>query len=374
MFRIWAYVLVLVVIAGAGIRIETSRNPQWAFDGYVYSIMAQVDAGIPYTTARSAARAAYRNTPAMKAPAARYSFNAPYPTWWSLFQPRVLYPWLAAQIWPRARFESLFLVSNAAFAISVVLVFLLLAEFSPLPTAALLAAALALVPEYRLMGRSSLTDMLAFAFWCAALLGMIRYARRGDLLSLGVYAVATTLMCLTRPIPHMALFAVLGLIAFGAARRDRTLLLRAGILAVITIAAFLPSVALAISAHAPGFVQAMADLRATSAAPLESFSQWYWHRVHVTSAIAIVDFATSIVGPIAVAALLMLPRRMESWILLGALLSSGVTILLNPIPSDVERVVILPMLPVVGCAVVTSLRLGSHPGGASAPCEDGGKK
>ncbi len=271
-----------------------------------------------------------------------------------------------------AHFESLFLVSNAAFAISVVLLYLIFLEFAQVEVAALLAATLALVPVYRVTAISPITDMTAFAFWCAALYGMLRYARNGDGLSLAVYTVAAVLMSLSRPIAYIPFFGGLGLAAFGLAFRDRTLLARGGILAFIAVVASLPPLLIAAQAHAPGFIPLMAQLRAMSAHPLGSLAQWYWHAVEITFAFTIVTVAISVVGPIAMVALLALPRRMESWILLAALFSTGLTVLINPIPSDVERVVILPMLPVVGCGLAASLCFGSRQFELTQPHEERG--
>jgi hypothetical protein len=353
--RVWAYAIALGLIAAVGIRLETIRNPRFDLDGYTYAIQAQVDKGIPYAAAREAARSVYRE----RLPALASQFNGAYPRWWALFQPRVVYPWLAAQLWPLARFNSLFLVSNAAYAISVALLYLLFLEFAPPGTAALLAVALALSPDYRQMGRSDLTDMTAFAFWCAALLGIIRFARFGDVLSFVVCAVATILMCSTRPIPYLPLVAVMALGAFGAAHRNRALVSRAGALFLITVVASLPPLSIALLAHAPGFSAMLAAERALSPTPLDSLGHWYWHQVALTFAIATAAFATSVLGPIALAAFLATIKQVESWMLLGVLLSFIVSILLDPFADIVHRAVLLPILPAVGCGLALALRFDS---------------
>ncbi|MBV8374069.1 MAG: glycosyltransferase family 39 protein [Candidatus Eremiobacteraeota bacterium] len=358
MTRAWVWALLLGVIAAIGIRFETRHDPQWAFDGYVYAIRAQMDAGAPYAVARDNARAAYRNTPGLTHREAQLSYHAAYPDWWTLFAPRVLYPWLASLLWPLAGFDSLFLVSNAAFAVSVVLLYLLFREFCPNGTAVLLAAALAFLPEYRLIGRSDVTDMTAFALWCAALYAMLRYARDGRRGALVAYGAATLLMCLTRPISYLPFFAACGLAAFGLSFKDRTLVARAAAMIFIAVLATLPPIFIGVASRAPGLVAQLAQDRAFSAVQYGSLAQWYWHHATGTFINAAVTFAISVFGPIAVAALVSSRARMESCLLLGALLATVPTILLDPLSFDVARVVVLPMIPVIGCGLALGLHFG----------------
>jgi hypothetical protein len=357
--RSWVYAVALGIVAATGIRAETMHDPQWAFDGYVYSIRAQMYAGAPYATARDNAREAYRGTPGLKAREAQASFHAAYPDWWTLFAPRVLYPWLASRLWPFAHFNSLFLVSNAGFATSVVLLYLLFLQFCPKPAAALLAASFALVPEYRLMGRSNVTDVTAFALWCAVLFAMIRYGRHGSRTAFVAYAVAVILMCLTRPIPHLPLFAASGLAVFGMLHRERALLSRAAAMMFVALLASVPPILIGLQAKAPGLVAQLAQDRAFIGPPYASLAHWYLHHAAGAWITAIGTFAVSVVGPIAVAALVSSRARMESWLLLSALFSTAATIALDPLSFDVARVVVLPMIPVVGCGLAMALRLRS---------------
>lgn len=356
--RTIAYGVLLVLFAAICIGVQTIKDPVYAYDGYNYSIRAQVDAGIPYETARAAARERYAGTPALRAPAAIQWTAAPYPQYWHLFASRAIYPWLSSVLWHALGFRSLFVVSNVAFVLSVAMLYLLLLNFAQDGVAATIALLIAILPECRLLGRSDLTDMTAFLFWCATLLAMIRYARTGSSAWLAAFAVACTLLTFTRPVPYLPLFSGLALVAAGVLLRERIAMLRGAVMSGISFV--LCAVLLAVSSYegAPGTMDVLRGLQAQAGATELTLRAWYTHALLVTTSDALTWFALSVVAPIAVIALAINARRYDVAVLLGALVSTFPTLVLNPIDSDVPRVIVFPMLPIVACGLAIVLRRG----------------
>jgi hypothetical protein len=313
----------LLALAVGFYRVQT--NPQWAFDGYVYGIRAQTDAGIPYATALERARATYKTKPSALRPLAQESLHSETPMWWDLFAVRAIYPALASLLWPYAGFQSLFYVSVAAYAAAALVLYALFLRFSAPALAASIALACMLQPEAQLMARSNLTDMLAFAFLAAALLCAMRYAERGYGIDLAWFAFASALLSFTRPIPYELACAVAPL-AFTTAWR------RGANLTAVSLALCL---AVAATMHLAG----------ASVPPVDDYA----HAVLAAGWVTAVWFIESIAASVALIALYATRGRADVAICIGALGSIVLTILANPVSSDIARVVIFPSLIPLGC-------------------------
>lgn len=349
------YCILLVLAAGAFVRWDTAAHPNWSNDGYTYLLRTQTDAGIPYARARSAARAWYADKPPMSDPRFIESYNAPQPEYWRLFAPRVLYPWLASRLYPSEGVQSLLTVSNAAYVLALVAIFFLLALYVRPEGALLLTIACALFPEMRLLARAPLTDMLALALWCWTLLALCRCARERSAVWLGIYAAAALLMTLARPIPYVPLCAAIALFLWARQKKAPAQMKAALAAGSFALALCALDAAMAAAAGAPSLGWTLQHIRAGSRlvthAPL---AVWYGVRVAATSA-ATVAALLSLLAPVAAAVRLWYARaRPETAIYAGAAASTALTILSNPIPSDIPRVVVLPLLPIIAAGLAVT--------------------
>ncbi len=317
----------VALVCAAVIGLQLRFDPQWAFDGFAYAIRTQLDAGVPYAQAHAATRAVYAESAAFAEPRNHPWLDTPTPKWWALFAVRAVYPWLASLLWPMLGFGALFAISAAAYVAAAVALYALLLRFARAEIAGGIALLLMLYPESRLIGRSNLTDMLGDALWIVTLLAMMRFAaggRRGDLL---FFTAAALVLSFTRPIPYMLLTVAIVLAAVGHPRRALPLAAISAALCVLVIAV----------------------MRLTGAnVPLPPDYLLQLAR----STLGTVDwFVASLAGPIALYALVAARARSDAAIASGALLCALPTLVLNPLPGDVLRVVVLPMLPALGCGL-----------------------
>ncbi|MBV8637021.1 MAG: hypothetical protein JO322_02990 [Candidatus Eremiobacteraeota bacterium] len=322
-----------VIVFGAIVVLFTSvlgwynmrDKPAWAFDGYVYGIRAQVDAGVPYAIALHDAREIYRTKPAMQPAKARASLNSETPLWWNLFAVRALYPAVASLLWRFAGFQSLFYLSLGAYVAAAALLYTLFLRFSTPAVAAVVALFCILNPETQLIGRSDLTDMPAFALLAGALLAAMRYAERGRSIDLAWFAIVAAMLSFTRPVPYDLACAALPLLVAGVWRRGIDLI---GISLALTIA-----------------VAFVMHLTRAEVPPVDHFGR----AVFVTLWVSLVSLVAHAAAPLAAIALYAMRRRADVLICGGMLASIVLTILADPYPTDVMRVVVLPSLIPLGC-------------------------
>ena len=325
--RIAAYGLLLALMIGAIAAFGIHRQPLYAFDGYAYGIRAQLDAGIPYDRAIAHARTVYAPTPAMRRPYSRRWMYSPIPQWWRLFRVRVLYPWLASLLWTRYDFGALFIVSGLAYVAATLLTYGLLLRIAQPALAALCALVVALLPQSREFGRADLTDMTSYALLVATLWMMARFARSGRGRDFALAAMCALVLSLTRPVPYIVVCAALPLLVT-AYRRQGALLAAVGVVLCGAV-----EIALDLThADVPFTPNYLAAVAATAHAAAD---WWYAHPV----------------GLIALGALLVRRREPEALIAFGAWFSILPTMLIDPIPGDVQRVVIFPSLISVACGL-----------------------
>jgi hypothetical protein len=180
-------------------------------------------------------------------------------------------------------------------------------------------------PQAQLLARSDLTDMLAFAFLAAALLAGMRYAQRGTWVDIACFVCAAILLTFTRPVPYILAASTAPLMLTPAWRRG----------------AELTAVSVALCGVA-GLVLHFSH----AAAPL---LHDYVRNVLATASIAVISLVKSLIAPIAVIALVAMRRRADALVCCGALASIVLTILANPLPGDVPRVVVFPALIPLAC-------------------------
>jgi len=342
------YGVLLVLLTSMFVGRVTQTKPNWSFDGYTYAIMMQMDAGVPYARARHVSQRFYADKPpATNSETAPYLKTA-YPQYWQLFAPRLLYPRIASWLWPHYGMQALLLVSEASLVGCVLLLFLLLLEYTGPEAAALLAFGFALVPEVQLLASGALTDMLATFFWLGTLWSMLRFAKSGSVPWLLGYATFATLMSLTRPIAYIPLACAAVLLLAGL-RQHRARFVAAAIkLGAIAFALCVLLVVLGARSGSPSMIGIMQGLRAGSHYLNHGpFAMWYAARVVAVLA-TFAAAALALLAPV-VAVPALWQRRMDAdgALCVGAMLSSLVTALVDPIVGDATRVILVPLLPIL---------------------------
>lgn len=354
--RAWVYALLLAVLAGIFITGETASEPNWAGDGYTYSIQMLMDRGVPYERARALARDFYRDKPAMRNPHFHAYFSAPYPEYWQLFAPRVLYPWIASLLAPRFGMDALLVVSNLAYVVAALAVYLLLLAYARAEIAALTALGFALTPIARLFGRSALTDMLAAALWAIVLLAMCRFAGDRKPVWLLLFTLAALAMTLARPLPYVPLVCAAALFVWAWPRKDRAQLRAAAFFGTVAFALCVVVVILEQRAGSPSFAAMLQHLRIGSRLfPHASLAVWYVVRVGATLFATVAALFEMVLPPIGFALLWLRRAAPDGAILAGGLASTVLTVAVNPIVSDVPRVAVLPLLPIAAAGVAVGL-------------------
>lgn len=329
--RVALYAALVALICAAIVGSEMRREPVYAFDGFAYGVRAQLDAGIPYDRALAQARAVYAGKPAMRFAHTRKWLTAPVPKWWNLFRVRVLYPWLASLLWHRYGFASLFVVSAAMYVLAALLTYgYLLALVRPAVAAAIALVAAGLSPV-RLLGHSDLTDMTSYAALVAALWAMTAYARRGTAASFAAACIASALLVLVRPLAYVLVCAALPLL-FSKHR------MRGAALVAVECALFAANAAALALAHAG-----------------EPFPHHYVAALTGTIVVAAEWALEHPLWILASIALVVQCRRTQAQIALGALCSALPTMVLDPFPTDVLRVVVLPSAIALACGSAYAL-------------------
>lgn len=356
--RAWLCFAAVILISGALIVWDSATQPNWSNDGYQYSIRMQMDRGVPFERARDISRAFYADKPPMSDPRFVSSVRAQYPEYWSLFAIRTLYPWLASRLPQSLGMRALLVVSNAAYVIFAAAVFLLCLEYAAPEAAALIALCVTLLPIVRVLGRADLTDMLASALWAVTLLCMYRFAVAPKAGWLAAYAVSATLMTLARPIPYIPLCGAAGLLVWALRSRDRRGAAAAYAMGASAIALCIAVAVMGARAHAPSFVWILGHIRAGSHLALHApLWQWYVARVFAVTAGTIAGLFAAAAAPIGFAALLLLRRgNADAALFAGVIASTLLTIAVNPILSDVDRVMVLPLLPLAAAGLAQLIR------------------
>ncbi|HEV2642759.1 MAG TPA: hypothetical protein VGT98_08630, partial [Candidatus Elarobacter sp.] len=293
------------------------------------------------------------------------------PEWWTLFAPRVVYPALAAPLFPRRGFAALTDVAAVASVASAVLLYRFLRRFGGPASAAALAVWYATSAPVRDVGVHGLNDSTALLLWIGSLDAMAEMAEDGS--GATRFVVLTAALSFTRPVPYLPFGAGLVLALAGARARDgrRT---RAG----VTIAATAAACAVAITSvlaragvpstrehlqrvresqrleSAPGLLSRTLTRLRLRDDPARSLGRWYATTAAVSVATSLKHAVAAVVPVLAVPALAGAHRRSMP-VLAGALLGGLIGCIADPAPASTRRTVVLPLYPVFAAGGVLAV-------------------
>ncbi len=337
----------LIVVASALVILFAGvlRHSNYTPDGIAYARYALRDAGRSERDATLQARAFYEQTPLMQSPRYRDLVELDPSVAFErskIFANRVLYPATSAIFIPAQGVRALFTVSAIAYVGFALAVYWLLLALGRTWSALILTVIVLLLPMTREAAASDLTDMLAAAFWTAWLAGLMHAMMRGrSVAMLGVLALSSVLLVLTRPAPYLPLIP-----AFVAA------LLR-GMWPEFT-ATCSCVVAYAIDAavfHAFGIREQLQWIYTHQArASTQTFGQWYRSALIDTIKYSIAFLFRAAYPLVAlIVAFVMLVRRTardEVLVLLAAFVACFIVVPVNPVPAQIPRVAGLPLIPI----------------------------
>jgi hypothetical protein len=358
--------LAVVLVVAASVTYQLRTSDKWTPDGFLYARMMLVDTGLSEPEAQAAASRFYLTTPAAndahertfygsRAPA---FFQAQYP----LFRGRPLYPWLAAQLYPRFGFFALKLIAALGAVVAAAAAYRLFLLFAPWWLAA--CGAIAAVSPV-VIGEAAvlpLTDGLALGWWTVALAAIATCARRPTRGALAVAIAAAALLALTRPAIWLPVGAAAGFVY--AARRAGDPAVRRGALVML----------LAQLAVAAGAVVYTAAVHGANLATLTQWAYTWqtaehgefvergiagWYAALIVRDIGLEPARMVLHGwPVLAAAaaavgFTLRKRDLSVAVLLGAACAAPLAILLNPI--DIVRTLDLPLAPVMMAGVVAAL-------------------
>lgn len=328
--------------------VSILKHPTYTPDGIVYARFAARDAGYSERDATLAARAFYDHTAMMSNPRYRALIELDPSVSFArsrVFENRILYPWIVGMSLAAAGFHALFLVNAAAYVAFGLAVFWMLLAFRRISLAFVLSIAALALPLVRASAASDLTDMLSLVWWALALGALVRLARKTDPVQLGVLAVSSALLTLTRPTPYLVIVPAA---AIGIVRSTW-----APLLASCSGAAAYAAVAL--TTHAYGVSEQLHwvyDHRPN--ASNVSYGTWYRGALASSVRFAAVETIRSVIPLLAIAAaiygLWRQRTRADMAVLAAAAIACLIAVPFNPVPSSLARVVMLPLVPVF-CAI-----------------------
>jgi 4-amino-4-deoxy-L-arabinose transferase-like glycosyltransferase len=276
------------------------------------------------------------------------------------FASRVLYPLVAAGLYPLQHFRALVVVSAIAYVAATLLMYWLLLSFCTPLIAAVGALLFGSAPVIRALSGAALTDMLALCLLVLVFAAMIRYLLYGSQVYLGLAIAAGIAMSVTRPLPYIPLGAALAVGMYAIAwRRDRVLTRRASLLVVAALIAWAAYAIAAAVTHTPSLSNHLQWLyvaakthwvyqsnRPLSSAEQHSFSAWYVHQVVYVSkgwVKTLFEDVYPIVAILACGCGLYLGRKSpQSWIFAGGVLACCLGIFANPIEPELRRLIEAP--------------------------------
>ncbi|HZT13487.1 MAG TPA: hypothetical protein VFA29_11815 [Candidatus Baltobacteraceae bacterium] len=332
------------------------RHPHYTPDGMVYARYAAHDAGYSEHDASLAVRHAYEHTPLMNRPRYRKLVEIDPDTAFAqsaIFSNRILYSAAAAALYPLAGVRALFIVSAISYAAFALCLYWLLASFGRPWAAAVLSAIGLLLPETRAAAASDLTDMFALVWWTLALVAIVRGTHDLRPRWVLLLAAASILLTLTRPAPYLTIVPAL---AAGIAAGAWPLLAGAfaGAAAFLAVAAF---------THAFGVAEQLRWVythRPDAAGSSLGEGAWYRRAISSTLAYGFVEGIRAIWPAAGLGAwiyALRIPAARTDAVVIGA---AGLAVLLgvpfNPVPSALDRVIFLPLVPLACASAACALR------------------
>ncbi|HEV3155313.1 MAG TPA: hypothetical protein VGZ02_16000 [Candidatus Baltobacteraceae bacterium] len=348
-------VAAVVIFACAMLVAFVLPHPQYTPDGMVYARYAAHDAGLSERDATLAVRTFYERTPLMKVPRYRALVEIDPSLAFArshIFSNRILYPALVAPLLRPSGFRALWLVSALSYvAFGVSLLVLLWAFVGPWLAATLTIAALAL-PLTRTAAASDLTDMLALFWWTLALAAIVHGTRDRRRTWALVAAAASVLLALTRPAPYLTVLpAAAAAIVSGA-----WALLWAPVCGIVSYAI------VAAAVHAFGVAQQLDWVYAQRPASERNVAEGVWYRSSLAGAIkyTVIESVRTILPVAAFVAWVISVRtaqtRRDAIVLAAAAAACAIAVPFNPVPSSIDRVVFLPLIPVFFAALACAAR------------------
>jgi len=346
---------VVLCAALAIVFFNIARHPIYTPDGFAYARVMITDAGFSTSSAVKRAEAYYLKTSVGRDPRYRKDFQvspAAAIEGSKVIGNRVLYPLSASWLYPQFGLRSLTIVSAIAFVASGIALLAFLSLFSR-PYVASLATVLVLLSwPMRLAASSDLTDMLAFFWWVVVLFGMAHYLSVKSRWSLGVVALASIALSLTRPVPYLPFVAALFCLGPPSQRKPGLALMAATALGVVSYGI------LAYTAHSGSLLGQLAWVKSHDdhQPHFNSLATWYAYAV-LSSIYHEVRLSISAVLPliaviVAAIAMYLERQRTQTSLLIGATFGCTLAILLNPVAYALARVFELPLLPVIAAAIL----------------------
>jgi hypothetical protein len=354
----------LVLAAALSCLTFEQRQLTWSDDGFTYTRMMLEDAGKPPAEALKIAESYYRASPiGHLANYAQYysvSYHDSPRAAGPIFRSRVLYPWLAAQLYPQRGLLALVDVSMISFIIAVfALYYLLLAVARPL-LAAVFALPLCLSPAIVEIAKAPLTDMLGLVLWIVALACCFHYLKLRRPVYPALFAITCLLMALTRPMLYLPLGATAGLAIASGLHRDR-LNIRAGTMLFVITAVAIAFQLMVVRAvqGAPLLLSIQVAhanaLRRGAISVGEPLSNWYKRTVIGMLVIEAKHSLRALVPGFAVIAAFLNRHLDETGLVVGAAIVSITPVFLDPNPYDLVRLVEAPMYPVILVSIATTV-------------------
>jgi hypothetical protein len=367
----------VALAAAATLRADIRAGAgRWVPDTYDYAIRMLMRRGLSKAEATERATAFFAPAWPGKELHAPDAFRGE-PPWWTLFAPRVVYPALAAALFPRRGFAALNDVPAASYVAGAVVLYGFLRRFGGRAAAAALALWYLREHAVRDVAERALSDSTAMLLWIAALDAMVEIADEGT--GWVRYAALVSALAFTRPLTYLPLAAG-GTLALSGLLRGDGARVRAGTgIAALALGATLAVGAVLQRAGAPPLREHLERMRELQGSALDSerlkrfavvlglqddpehsLERWYRDRVLLTVA-ASAKYVTFAVVPLIALTGLTRPHRNAVPLLLGALLGGLAGCIADPVPSSSQRTIVLPLLPVFAAGCVLALARLTRP-------------
>ncbi len=352
--------LVILLLALGSARAMFA-HPIYTPDGWYYGRTLLNIRHVPAAVAERTLDDFYRATPIGRSQKYRTLFipnerPASFRAVGAFFSFRLLYPALAAPLYPRFGLQSLIVVSLAAYVVASIAMYLGACAFARPVLAAAATICFMVSNAVRVLAQSSLTDMVAIALWAIifALLLYVPRARLGGRLTL--IAGLEIALVLTRPLIFMPLTA-----SFCAmfSREARRAIWQRWIFAV-SLVVTLGFLIIGARSDSPGIVASIVweyhrSIETGSTAAGQPIAIWYIAATARCLAVAIVHGVKEVVPFVSILVALFLRKRAGLAVLNGTLLAGLLIIVINPEPGQVDRTLLAPLMPAFAAYVAIGL-------------------
>lgn len=370
---------VVLAIGIAVVAFAIYPHPEWMPDGYAYAVRMLMDVGYPFSDAIHRAQQFYWQQPIAADPAqAQYFRGDQEPLYWDVFKPRVLYPFIASLLYPYRGFYGMLDISAVAYVLASLTVYYLALQFAgALPSLAVTLGFMAF-PMTVHLARYPQTDMLGLLFSTICIFALVRVAHGGGWTWPAAFGVSGLLLMFTRPAFYLLLGGAMGL--WIGLRRGDAAARRASVICVV--AAVLCTalyIWAALASGTPSFSYVIADARDIFFAsqdpnaahrsllaefkvvlrfsPDDPLPVWYAKMIVDLIFRELVRAVAWIFPVVGIFGLLKLRRDRAFLALVLSALALCLVMPLDPISLDMNRVLEVPMLPILAVGVASALTL-----------------